>query len=452
VIAQDFTFDNVKIISQAIAEYLNKQSSKSKKVVIGYDCRFLSAEFAKTVALTLCANKIKAVLSDRAVPTPAVSLHALYNKYDLGVMITASHNGAEFNGLKIKTKDGGAADKSLTDKVEALLYKTKPQIISEERARKEKLFELRDLTNFYVSFLKRFVDVSKIRKLRLNILVDTMYGAGDNFIEKVLGNCGVKIDYTRNEYNPSFGGIHPEPIEENLQSTILKMKKGKYDLGIVLDGDADRIASFDAKGNYINAQVLLPLLSIHMIKNRHKLSGIGKTVVGSNIIDAVALSLGAACYETPVGFKYISSLFKQGLICIGGEEAGGIGFDGYIPERDGSAACLMLLEMIAYEGKSFDVLLKELWRKYGRWFYSRTAIPVKSLKKSVNDMKLPAYIFGKKIERVNKLDGLKLVAKDNWLMFRQSGTEPIVRVYAESKSQKEADALLRLGKKMIYDL
>ncbi|MDP2923018.1 MAG: hypothetical protein Q8O30_04785 [Candidatus Omnitrophota bacterium] len=452
IIAEDFTFDNVKIISQAIADYLNKQSVKAKKVVIGYDCRFLSKEFAKTVALTLCANKIKAVLSDRAVPTPAVSLHALYNKYDLGVMITASHNGAEFNGLKIKTKDGGAADKALTDKVESLLYKTKPKILSEEAAKKAKLFELKDLTELYVNFLKKFVDITKIRKLKLNILVDTMYGSGDNFIEKVIGRCSVKIDYTRNEYNPSFGGIHPEPIEENLETTIAKMKKGKYDLGIVLDGDADRIASFDSHGNYINAQVLLPLLSIHMVKNRLERGGIGKTVVGSNIIDNVALSLGVACYETPVGFKYISSLFKQGLICVGGEEAGGIGFQGYIPERDGSAACLMLLEMIACEKKSFDVLLEQLYRQYGRWFYSRTAIPVKSLKKSVSDMKVPSHILGKKIERVNRLDGVKFITKDSWLMFRQSGTEPIVRVYAESKSQKEADKLLSLGKKMIYDL
>lgn len=452
VIAEDFTFDNVKIISQAIADYLNKQTGKNKKVVIGYDCRFLSQEFAKTVALVLCANKIKAVLSNRAVPTPAVSLHALYNKYDLGVMITASHNGAEFNGLKIKTKDGGAADKALTDKVESLLYKTKPKILPEEAAKRTGLLQLKDLTELYVDFLKKFVDVKKIRKLKLNILVDTMYGAGDNFIEKVLGRCSIKIDYIRNEYNPSFGGVHPEPIEENLGATIARMKTGKYDLGIVLDGDADRIAAFDSRGNYVNAQVLLPLLSIHMIKNRKELGGIGKTVVGSNIIDDVALSLGAACYETPVGFKYISSLFKQNLICIGGEEAGGIGFRGYIPERDGSASCLMVLEMLAHEKKSFDVRLNELYRRYGRWFYSRTALPVKKLKKSINTLKLPSNILGKTIERVNKLDGIKLIAKDNWLMFRQSGTEPIVRVYAESKSQKEADELLNLGKKIIYDL
>ncbi len=452
VIAKDFTFENVAIVSQGIADYLYKQGKSAKKVIIGYDCRFLSAEFAKTVALTLAANKIKAVLSNRAIPTPAVSLHALLGKYDLGVMITASHNGAEFNGLKIKTKDGGAADKSITDAVERLLYKTKPKSISEEEAKSKGLFETKDLTNVYVNFLKKFVDLKSIRKLKLNVLVDIMYGAGDSFIERVLGKCNIKMHYLHNEFNPSFGGFHPEPIEENLQAMMKEMKTGKYDLGIVLDGDADRIATFDSKGNYVNAQVILPLLSIHMIKNRKETGGIGKTVVGSNIIDDVAISLDAACYETPVGFKYISSLFKQKLICIGGEEAGGIGFKGYIPERDGSCAALLLFEMMAHSKKSYDKLLTDLYKTYGRWYYSRTAISVKNLKRGIEHLKLPKELYGKKIERINKLDGIKLITKDNWLMFRQSGTEPIVRVYAESKSKQEADKLLALGKKMIYAL
>lgn len=452
VIAQDFTFDNVKIVTQAIADYLSRQAGKSKKVVIGYDCRFLSAEFAKTAALVLAANKIKAVLSEGAVPTPAVSLHALHGKYDLGIMITASHNGAEFNGLKIKTRDGGAADKALTDKVEALFYKTKPKTVPEDLATKKGLLELKDLTVLYIAFLKRFVNVSKIRKLKLKVLVDVMYGAGDTYIEKVLGKCGITFNYLHKEFNPSFGGIHPEPIEPYLQEMTARMKKGGYDLGIVLDGDADRIASFDSKGNYTNAQILVPLLAIHMIAHRNIKGGIGKTVVGSNVIEDVALSLDTPCFETPVGFKYLSNLFKQGLISVGGEEAGGIGFKGYIPERDGSAAALLLLEMLADEKKDYDTLLAWFYKKYGRWVYSRTSIPVKSVKKSINDMKLPTHLFGKEIVRINKLDGIKLITSDNWLMFRQSGTEPIVRVYAESKSKAEADKLLNLGKKMIYDL
>jgi phosphomannomutase len=230
------------------------------------------------------------------------------------------------------------------------------------------------------------------------------------------------------------------------------MRTKKYDLGIVLDGDADRIATFDSRGNYINAQVILPLLAIHMIKNRKEKKGIAKTVVGSNLIDEVALDLGVNCFETPVGFKYISALFKEKLISIGGEEAGGIGFNGYIPERDGSCAGLLILEMMAQENKSFDELIDEIYKKYGRFFYKRCAISVDNVNKNLDDLKLPNSILNKKIERINRLDGIKLITKNNWLMLRKSGTEPIVRVYAEAKSEEEAERLLSAGKKIIYAL
>ena len=450
VIAEDFTFENVAKVSQAIADYLKGKGNK--KVVIGYDRRFLSKEFAQTVSCVLAANKIKVTLSDKDVPTPAVSLHCNHKKYNLGVMITASHNPAKFNGLKIKTFHGSSADKPITDKVESLLGKSKVKYIEFEAAKSKKLIKIEDLTKDYIAFLKKFVNLSKIRKLKLKVLIEVMYGTGDNYVERILGKSNIKIDYLHNEFNPSFGGINPEPIEVNLQELLSKMKKGKYDMAIVLDGDADRIAMVDGKGNYVNAQVILPLLAIHMIKNRKEKGAIGKTVVGSNVIDKVALDLGAACYETPVGFKYLSNLFEENLICIGGEEAGGIGFKGYIPERDGSCAFLLLLEMLAYEGKDFNTLLSQFYKKYGRYYYSRTAIPVKSVKKSLSDMKLPKDICGKKIERVNKLDGIKLIADDCWLMFRKSGTEPIVRVYAESKSKKQGEEFVELGKKMIYAL
>ncbi len=461
VIAEDFTFENLKIVSQAIADYLRQshplrdrgsKTAKRKKVVIGYDRRFLSREFAETVGCVLAANKIKVSLSDQDVPTPAVSYHCYNKSYDLGIMITASHNPAKFNGLKIKTSEGGSADRSLTDKVEHLLGRRKPKYMDITLAKKKNLIRARDLTKDYIGFLRKFINIKRIKRLKLKVLVDVMYGSGDNFVERILGPSNLKIDYLHNQFNPSFGGIHPEPIASNLGELISKMKTGKYDMGIVLDGDADRIAMIDGRGNYINAQVILPLLAIHMVKNRKIKGGIAKTVVGSNVIDKVALSLGVACYETPVGFKYISSLFKDKLICIGGEEAGGIGFKGYIPERDGSAAFLLLLEMVAFEGKKFSTLLAKFYKQYGRYYYSRTAIPVKSVKRGLSDIKLPTYLCGQKVERINTLDGIKLIAKDSWLMFRKSGTEPIVRVYAESKSRKRAKSLVGLGKNKVYAL
>jgi alpha-D-glucose phosphate-specific phosphoglucomutase len=452
VIAEDFTFENVTIVSQAIADYLKKIKKKNKRVIIGYDCRFLAKEFAQQISSVLCANNIKVILSDKPVPTPVVSFEVRRRRCNLGVMVTASHNPAIFNGIKIKTKQGGAAGKDLTSEVEKLLGKRKPKTVDfTEYTKKNKKNHIRveDITAKYILFLQKFVDLKSINKLKLNILIDLMHGSGDNFAKKVLGKSKVNIDYIRSEYNPSFGGVQPEPIEDNLEQLIDKVKKGNYDLGIALDGDADRIAAVNKNGEYIDAQILLPLLAIHMVKNRGRKKGIGKTVVGSNIIDEVSLSLGVPCYETPVGFKYISNLFKEKLISIGGEEAGGIGYVDYIPERDGVASMLMLLEMIAHTGKDFNQLLKELWKKYGRWYYKKTSFPVGKSSKSLNSLKLPQQLLGKKVQRVNKADGIKLITKNSWLMFRESGTEPIVRVYAEAKSRKQSDALIELGKKII---
>lgn len=453
VIAEDFTFENVRIVSQAIADFLKKQKGNSnKKVVIGFDRRFLSEEFAETVGLVLAANSIKVTLSDRAVPTPIVSFHCFYKKYDLGVMITASHNPAIFNGLKIKTSEGGSADKALTDEVEALIGKSKPKIPVNQKVKENSRIKIEDLTESYLSFLRSFISLKKVKKLKLKALIDVMYGSGDNFVEKILGRSSIDISYLNNEHNPSFGGINPEPTEKNIKTLLGTMRKGNYDIGLVLDGDADRLALVDSKGNYINAQVILPLLLIHLVKNRNNKKGIGKTVVGSNVIDKVALSLGIPCYETPVGFKYLSNLFKQKLISIGGEEAGGIGVDGYIPERDGSVSFLLLLEMLAEEKKSFSELLAWFYKKYGKYYYARISVPVKSLKKGICGLRIPSRIAGKKIERINRLDGIKIIAKDCWLMFRESGTEPIVRVYAESRKKKEADSLISQGKRMINAL
>ena len=307
VIAKDFTFENVEIVSQAIADYLKLKVKGPKKVVIGYDRRFLSFEFAQTVACVLAANNIKVVLSDVDIPTPVVSFHCLYKGYDLGIMITASHNPAKFNGLKIKTPEGGSADKPVTRKVESLFGKSKVKIIDIEVAKKKKILKLQDLTKIYVEFLKKFINVKSIRKLKLKVLVEVMYGSGKKYVEEILGKSNLKIDYLHNEFNPSFGGINPEPITDNLQEMLSIMRTKKYDIGLILDGDADRIAMVDGSGNYVNVQVILPLLAIHMVKNRKLTGGIGKTVVGSDVIDKVALDLGVACYETPVGFKYLSS-------------------------------------------------------------------------------------------------------------------------------------------------
>lgn len=452
LIARDFTFENVRIVAQAVADYMHKQKKKAPRIVVGYDRRFLSQEFGEEVASVLAANKIKVTFSKTDVPTPVVSFWCLHKKHDLGIMITASHNPCFFNGIKIKTKEGGAADKNITNAVEKLLGRVKPKVVGFDEGMKKKIIKVEELTSENIKFLKKFFNISKIKKLKLKILVDVMYGVGNTYIQKVINSQSIKIDYLNSEFNPSFGGIHPEPIAENLQSLMSKVKKEKYDFGIAIDGDGDRLAAINKNGEFIDAQVLLPLLVIHFIKNRKVKTGIGKTVVGSNLIDAVCVDLGVPYYETAVGFKYISNLFRKKLISLGGEEAGGIGFAGYVPERDATASALMLLEMMAYSKKSFDTLLIDLWKKYGRWYYRRTSFPVKSMSRSLDSIKIPKNLLGKKVIRINKSDGIKIITDSSWLMFRKSGTEPIVRVYAESKTKKDTDTLLAIGEKIIKSL
>ncbi|HEC68877.1 MAG TPA: phosphoglucomutase/phosphomannomutase family protein [Candidatus Omnitrophica bacterium] len=454
VIARDFTFANIRVLSQAIADYLKTTHKKKNfKVAVGYDCRFLSKEFAQEVCGVLSANKIKVILSSEAIPTPLLSLATKNYKADLGIMITASHNPYYFNGLKIKTSQGGAADRDITDKVEKLLFKNKPLFISLYEAEEKGFLQIKDFSSDYIRFLKSYVDTSLIKKRKLKLLVDLMYGSGNSFLEKVLEGGRVSFRYLRKEFNPSFGGSQPEPVEENLKELIGEMKKGEFDLGIVLDGDADRIACVLKGGRFINAQVILPLLALHLAKNKKFSGGIVKTVVGSNLIDSVSLSLGRILYETPVGFKYISKLFQTEDILVGGEEAGGIGFKNYIPERDGTMAGLLLLEMVAQEGRNLEELVKDLEKSLGRWFYLRKAIPLKKVKKSVLDkIKIPDRLLGEGVERVNRLDGIKIITPSFWLMFRASGTEPILRIYAEAKSKKKVCQLLSQGERMINAL
>ncbi len=448
VIGRDFTFENLKKVSQAIADYLKKSTGKkSIKVCVGYDARFLSKEFAHSCAKVLAGNGIKVIISDRRVPTPAVSFYVSKNKLDLGVMITASHNPAEFNGLKIKKPNGGAAGRDITDAVEKLLGKSK---VREEHGLKN--IHLKDITKDYIDFIRQYVNTKAIKKLKAKVLVDVMNGSGNSYLEEALKGGNVEFFYLRKEYNPGFEGFNPEPIEKNLSQMFKEMRTGRYDIGVALDGDADRIATVLPEGRYVGAQTILPLLAIHLKKNRGLSGGIVKTIVGSNLIDKVAADLNCILFETPVGFKYISSLFEKEDIAIGGEEAGGIGFKGYIPERDGTVAAALIMEMMVYTKRNYRQLIDSLDKKYGRWYYQRISFPIGRLKNGLSNLKISKSLLGKKVERINDLDGIKIIAKDSWLMFRASGTEPIIRVYSEAKTQKEADRLITLGKKMVYAL
>jgi phosphomannomutase len=441
VIADNYTFKNLKIVSQAVADYLGA----GKKAVVGFDTRFMSEVFAEIAAEVLKNNNIEVVLSDRPIPTPALSFCVKRKKMDLGVMITASHNPAEYNGFKIKTSSGAAAPPEVTEDIENRLGKraVKEGGSASGQIKKE------DLTRDYVKFIRSYIDIKKIKDKKFKVLVDAMYGSGDSFIAQILKGTKVRLEFMRNNINPSFGGRRPEPIEENLAELKMRVKKEKFDLGIALDGDADRIAAVAPGGVFIHPQKILGLLALHLHQDRHWSGGIVKTICGTTMIDHIAAFLKVKLYETPVGFKYISELMETRDIVAGGEEAGGMGVKGYIPERDGTVAGLLLLEMMAYRNKDILKILKATEKQFGRYYYLREDL---ELKHRIEPKKedFPRELLGKKITQIKDYDGIKLICEDeSWLMFRGSGTEPMMRIYAEAKSLIKAKKLLSLGKSLI---
>ncbi|MFA4888640.1 MAG: phosphoglucomutase/phosphomannomutase family protein [Candidatus Omnitrophota bacterium] len=440
IIGDNYTYKNLKIVSQAVADYLGE----GKKVVIGFDTRFSSSLFAKVCAEVLSANNIEVILSDQAVPTPALSFAARERKMDLGVMITASHNPAEYNGFKIKLPSGGAAGEDVTAAVENLLEKCPVK-----DAANQKLIEIVDLTIDYVKFIRSYIDFKKIKNKKFKVLVDAMYGSGDSFIAKILAGSKVRLEFMRNTINPSFGGSRPEPVEENLGELKRRVRDEKFDLGIALDGDADRIAAVAPQGVFIHPQKILGLLALHLHEGRKFSGGIVKTICGTEMIDNIAKFLKVKLYETPVGFKYISNLMEKEDIVAGGEEAGGMGVKGYIPERDGTIAGLLLLEMMAYRNQDILKILKGIEKQFGKYFYSRLDLRLKE-KIELKKEDLPKELLGRKVVELKDYDGIKLICDDrSWLMFRGSGTEPIMRIYSEAKTQRKSKQLIALGESLI---
>ncbi|MFA6350502.1 MAG: phosphoglucomutase/phosphomannomutase family protein [Candidatus Omnitrophota bacterium] len=444
VISDNFTFKNVRKVAQAIADYYSARA-KSPKLAVGYDTRFLSKEYAQIVANVLSANNIEVLLADNATPTPMLSFKVKNHNQTAGVMITASHNPADYNGIKIKTDTGGAAGVEITQEVERMAN-AMIEVKTEPKARIIK----EDFAKEYVNFLRSYINIKKLKTAKFKVLVDSMHGSGDKFITQVLKGSSIKVEFTRADINPSFEGLRPEPVAENLEATMRKMKTEKFDICLVLDGDADRIACVAPGGEFISPQKILGLLALHLNQDRKMSGGLVKTIVGSNMMDNISEKLGLKLYETPVGFKYISNLMDTKDILVGGEEAGGMGFKGYIPERDGSMAGLLLLEMMAFRKKNFLRILDEAENEFGRYFYLRDDIRIPDIKVDYDALKKIKAVCNKEVVQVKDYDGVKLILKDaSWLMFRGSGTEPIMRVYAESKSLKITKELLAFGRKLI---
>jgi len=445
VISDTFTFKNVRIVAQATADWVNKDNPAftKKTVAVGYDNRFLSAEYARTFAEVLAGNGIAVFLSDTSLPTPALSYGVVRLKAVCGIMITASHNPPEFNGIKIKTAQGGAAPKDVTNTIESYLGQSPVKTA-------DKLITVHDFKKEYVAFLRGYLDLTKIKNSKYKVLADIMHGSGGDLMTQILKGTAVRLELMRADVNPGFDGSKPEPVPECLAGIMGRMKKEKIDLGLVLDGDADRIAAISPGGDFVSPQKILGLLILHLVRNRKVQGGIVKTLCGTTMLDHIARKLGRKLYETPVGFKYISDLMVTQKIVAGGEEAGGMGLSGYIPERDGTLAGLLLLEMMVYNKRNFKQLIDDMEKEFGRYYYQRLDHTMDAKKVDLNALKTITSVLGTKVTGMKDFDGVKLICEnEDWLMFRPSGTEPLVRIYSEAKSLKRAKDLLEFGRKLI---
>lgn len=455
LMSKDFTIENVAITAQAYADYL-KEARPGKapaKIAIGYDYRDRSEAFAKRFAEVLIANGVKVLLSERACPTPAVSFTIVDGKLDGGIAITASHNPAGYNGIKIKTDFGGSAEKAITDGVEKWLDKN--PVLSKPFSPNEP--EIRDLNGKYLTFLKNYLRLDLIKAAPYRILVDSMHGVGGKHIQEILAGGKIQVTTHRGERDITFGGFAPEPIPKNLTQAAQLMKSGKYDLCIATDGDADRVGAIRPGGEFISPGIILSLIMIHFVEDLKKTGSVVTTISNTALIYKVAKKLGLKIHETPIGFKYVCDIMRRENVLIGGEESGGIGFQNYLYERDGMLSGLLLMQMMAFRKQSFEEILGSVEKEFGKLHYVRNDLDYpndlkpklfEALKKDLN-----FDLAGRRVRDVKRQDGVKYVLDDDsWLLFRLSGTEPILRIYSEATSKDLAESLVKQGREFAFGL
>ena len=462
VISEEFTFDNVRKVAQAIAEKTladrasqpgDKLCAQQPSLVVGYDTRFLSDRYAQAVAEVLAANGIAVWLTSSDAPTPMVSYAIVDKGADGGVMITASHIPPRYNGIKLKAGFGGSASPADCKEVERRILAagdTLPQRIEFSAA--QGLITRFDPFPAYESHVRRLVNFEAIAEAQLVVAVDAMYGAGRICLARLLRDAGCQVHELRNEMNPGFNGIHPEPIARHLGPLVETMCSGEYHLGLATDGDADRIGAVDVDGQFVDPHAIMALVLEYLVGRRLLRGSVVKTVSTTQMLNRLAERYGLALYETPVGFNHITEHMLREPVLIGGEESGGISILGHIPEGDGVLMGLLLAEVVAVQRRPLGVLLAELMaaQDIGRCRYGRIDPPVRPFKQA--DLgrglrgQVPQQLGGVAVGQVNDRDGVKYMRVDNsWLLIRPSGTEPVLRIYAEAASEGQVEELLKAG-------
>lgn len=457
IIGEDFTPDNLNRVVAAAARIFKEEAVAAGRdadapgtLIVGHDCRQDAHAYAELAAQVAAGEGFNVLLTEDYCPTPTLCWSVAHNDDAVGgIMLTSSHNPAEYLGVKLRMADGGASPAEFTDRVEAVLPPEPTDILGP--------FQTADLMTDYLAALRELVDVEAIRGANLRVVCDPLYGAGRHYLADLLRDMGVEVVEIHNAEDPTFAGLHPEPIQPWVDEGLAKVGELGYDALFINDGDADRIAAGDSRGNYVNAHRIITLLTKHMV-DRGETGRVVSTVTASAMLDRMCRKLGLELVSTPVGFKWIYGEMEKGGVMIGGEESGGIGLPGHVKERDGLLMALLLTECMAQSGKDLGAIIDEMLADIGRLEFARRGLSITDEQMArFRAETVPTYtadeIAGKRVTGVDRRDGVKLLLEgDAWVMMRPSGTEPLVRIYAEAATTDEVNELLDAAEAVVTSL
>ncbi|HHF51855.1 MAG: hypothetical protein J7L72_07625 [Candidatus Aminicenantes bacterium] len=449
VMGEEFTFQNVRIVVQAIANYLKKRFDSKISVIVNYDTRFLSERFASEAAKVLSHNRIHVYLTDRDAPSQAQCFQIISRKAQGGINFTASFNPPEYNGLKFNVETGAPALPEVTDQIEEEIKYLSDQYSSCPYYPKSEFIEEIDLQSEYLGDIQKKIDFDAIRKSGIKIGVDLLYGTSREYLDEILEENHISIEELHGYIDPYFGGINPSCRSEDLGELKKTVREKGCHMGIATDCDGDRFGIVDEKGMFVDADLVLALLLEYLITRKKLKGGVGRSVATSHLLDKIARNYKMKLYRTPVGFKYLADLFLRGKIVFGGEESACLVVKGHLPEKDGIFAGLLVAEMISAEGKSLSELTTELFKKYGKRIREQVKVDLsEKIRQKLEELikNPPAEVGQRKVLSTQDADGIKFnFSEDDWLLLRFSGTVPAIRCYAEAGSKKELKRLISSG-------
>ncbi|MDQ6787032.1 MAG: phosphoglucomutase/phosphomannomutase family protein [Acidobacteriota bacterium] len=451
IIADEFNFINVRFVTEAICRYLNEGLKNTQStLIVGHDSRFMGENFAEEAANVAKRAGFRILLCDNPTPTPTIS-HAIRSEKAVGgINFTASHNPPEYQGIKFSTADGAPALPEITEQIERFIENK-----SKLEDKNGGLIEKYDARPSYLDDLKTKIRFDQIANAKGEYAYDALWGTGRGYLDKILRDNGLEVETIHDWRDVTFGGRAPEPSEEHLDELRETVKSKKLTLGLATDGDGDRFGVIDSNGAFITPNELVALLADYLAESRGWTQGIARSVATTHMVDRVASSRGLKLYETPVGFKFIGELINKGEIILGGEESAGLSIKGHYPEKDGILACLLAAEAVAARRASLTEQLNELYSRVGKLESGRIGVKLtdeitQSLKEKLS--REPSEIGGRKIEKINRIDGVKFIFTDgSWMLMRPSGTEPLVRIYAESEKREDLEVLLEQGRNYILE-